>query len=49
MMKWERHVTGMEAIRNAHTISVKKPGWKRSCYRLNCRWEDSMKMDLEIV
>jgi hypothetical protein len=33
-------------MRNAHNISVQKPGRKRSLGRLDRRWDDNIRMDL---
>jgi hypothetical protein len=33
-------------MRNAYTILIRKPDWKRPIGRLRRRWEDNIKMDL---
>jgi len=36
----------MRNMRNAYTILIRKPDWKRPIGRLRRRWEDNIKMDL---
>jgi hypothetical protein len=36
----------MGEMRNAYTILVGKPEWKRQLGRPRSRWEDNIKMDL---
>ena len=36
----------MEQSRNAYIVLVEKPEGKRSLERLQCRWEENIKVDL---
>jgi len=43
-MRWAWHVARMEYIRNANTILVGKPDWKRPLRRRRLRWEDNIRI-----
>jgi hypothetical protein len=48
-MRWARHVARMGEDRGVHMVLVGKPEGKRSLGRPRCRWEESIKMDLQKV
>ena len=48
-LTWAGHVARMEEGRSAFKILTGKPTGKRPLGRLRCRWEDNIRMDLEIV
>ena len=48
-MRWTRHVARMEEGRGVHNVLVGKPEGKRPLGRPRCRWEDTIKMDLQEV
>jgi hypothetical protein len=45
-MRWGRHVTCMEEIRNAYKISVRKSEKKRPLGILRHIWKDTIKTEL---
>ena len=47
-MRWEGHVARMGEGRGVHKVLVGKPEGKRSFGRPRRRWEDNIKMDLEV-
>ena len=47
-MSWAGHVARMEEGRGVHKVSVGKPEGKRPLGRPRRRWEDNIKMDLEV-
>ena len=47
-MRWAGHVTHMEEGRGVRKVLVGKPEGKRQLERPRCRWEDNIKMDLEV-
>ena len=48
-MRWTRHVARMEEGRGVHNVLVGKPEGERPLGRPRRRWEDSIKMDLQVV
>ena len=48
-MRWVGHVARMEEGRGMHKVLVGKPEGKRPMGRPRCRWEDTIKMDLQEV
>jgi len=46
-MRWAGHVARMGERRGVHTVLMGKPEGKRSVGKPRCRWEDSIKMDLQ--
>ena len=48
-MRWAGHVARLEEGRSAFKISTGKPTGKRPLGRARCRWEDSIRMDLEEI
>ena len=48
-MRWAGHVARMGEGRGVHRVLVGKPEGKRPLGRPRCRWEDSIKMDLQEV
>jgi hypothetical protein len=49
IMRLAVHVACMGAMRNVYKILVGKPEGKKPLERPRHRWEDNIKMDLEIV
>ena len=49
IMRWERNVARMEEGRGVHKVLVGKPEGKRPLGRPRRRWEDNIKMDLQVV
>ena len=47
-MRWAGHVARMEEGRVVHRVLVGKPEGKRPLGRPRRRWEDNIKMDLEV-
>ena len=47
-MRWAGHVARMEEGRVVHKVFVGKPEGKRPLGRPRRRWEDNIKMDLEV-
>ena len=47
-MRWVGHVAHMEEGRGVHKVLVGKPEGRRPLGRPRCRWEDNIKMDLEV-
>ena len=47
-MRWAGHVARMEEGRGVHKVLVEKPEGKRPLGRRRRRWEDNIKMDLEV-
>jgi len=43
------HVAHMEETRGAYRVSVVKPEGMKPIGRTRCRWQDSIKMDLQEV
>ena len=48
-MRWAEHVARMAEGRGVHGVLVGKPEVKRPLGRPGRRWEDNIKMDLEVV
>ena len=48
-MRWAGLVARMEEGRGVHQVLVGKPEGKRPLGRPRCRWEDTIKMDLQEV
>ena len=48
-MRWVGYVARMEEGRGVHKILVGKPDGKKPLGRPRRRWEDNIKMDLEVV
>jgi hypothetical protein len=48
-MRWAGHVARMGAKRGAYRILVGRPEGRRPLGRRRCRWEDTIKMDLQDV
>jgi hypothetical protein len=48
-MRWVGHVTRMGEGRGVHRVLVGKPEGKRPLERPRHRWEDNIKMDLQVV
>jgi hypothetical protein len=48
-MRWAGHVTRMGEMRNAYSILVGKPEWKRPFGTPRRRWEDNIRMDLREI
>ena len=48
-MKWAGHVARMGERRGLYRVLVGKPEGKRSLGRPRRRWEDNIKMDLQLV
>ena len=46
-MKWAGHVARMGEKRGIYRVLVGKPEGKRPLERTRCRWEDTIKMDLQ--
>ena len=47
-LRWAGHVARMEKGRAVHKVLVGKPEGKRPLRRPRRRWEDNIKMDLEV-
>jgi hypothetical protein len=47
-MKWAGHVANMGGRRNAYRVLVDRPDEKRSLGRPKHRWEDNIKVDLQV-
>ena len=47
-MRWAGHVARMQEGRSVHKVLVGKPDGKRPLGRSRRRWEDDIKMDLEV-
>ena len=48
-MSWAGHVARMGKDRGVHRVLVGKPKGKRPLGRPRRRWEDNIKMDLQVV
>jgi hypothetical protein len=48
-MRWEGHVARMGEGRGAYRILVGRPEGRRPLVRPRRRWEDNIKMDLQVV
>ena len=48
-MRWPGHVARMEEDSGVHRLLVGKPEGKRPLGRTRRRWEDNIKMDLQVV
>ena len=48
-MKWAGHVARMEKNRSALKMLTGKPTGKRPLGRPRRRWEDNIRMDLEVI
>jgi hypothetical protein len=48
-MRWAGHVARMGEERGVHRVLVGKPEKKRPLGRPRRRWEDNIKMDLQVV
>ena len=48
-LRWAGHVARMEESRNAFEILTGKPTGKRPVGRPMRRWEDNIRMDLEVI
>jgi hypothetical protein len=48
-MRWAGHVTRVGKSRSVYRVLVRKPAGKRPLGRPTCRWEDNIKMDLQVV
>ena len=48
-LRWTRHVARMEEGRSAFKILTGKPTGKRPLGRPRRRWEDNIRMDLEVI
>ena len=48
-MRWAGHVAHMGEDRGVHRVLVGKPEGKRPLGRPSRRWEDNIKMDLQVV
>jgi hypothetical protein len=48
-MRWAGHVARMGEDRGVHRVLVGKPEGKRRLGRPRRRWEDNIKMDLQVV
>jgi hypothetical protein len=48
-MRWAGHVERMGEGRGVHRVLVGKPEGRRPLGRLRRRWEDNIKMDLQVV
>ena len=47
-LRWAGHVARMEEGRGVHSVLVGKPDGKRPLGRRRRRWEDNIKMNLEV-
>ena len=48
ILRWAGHVARMEEGRGAHKVLVGRPEGKRPLGRPRRRWDDNIKMDLEV-
>jgi hypothetical protein len=48
-IKWARHIARMASMRNAYTVLIGNPEGKSPLRRPGRRWEDNIKMHMEIV
>ena len=48
-MRWVGHVTRLGEMRGVYVVLVGKHEGKRPLGRLRRRWEDNIKMDLQVV
>ena len=48
-MRWAWHVAGMRERTGVHRVVVGKPEGRRPLGRPRRRWEDNIKMDLQVV
>jgi hypothetical protein len=48
LMRWAGHVARMGEDRGVHRVLVGKPEGKRPLRRPRRRWEDNIKMDLQV-
>jgi hypothetical protein len=48
-MTWEGHVACMIELRNACSILIGKPAWKRPLGKPRRRWEVNIRMDLREI
>jgi len=48
-MRWTGHVAHMGERRSIYRVLVRKPEGKRPLGRPRHRWEDNIKMDLQVV
>ena len=49
MLRWAGHVARMEGGKKAFKILTGKPTRKRPLGRSRRRWEDNIRMDLEVI
>jgi hypothetical protein len=47
-MRWVGNVASMGVMRSAYKMSVRNPEGKRPLGRPRCRWEDNIRVDLEV-
>jgi hypothetical protein len=47
-MRWVGHVVRMGEERGVHRVLMGKPNGKRPLERPRCRWEDNIKMDVDV-
>jgi hypothetical protein len=48
-MRWEEHVARVRGKRGAYRILVGRPEGRRQLGRPRRRWEDNIKIDLQVV
>ena len=48
-VRWAAHVARMGERRDVYRVLVGKPDGKRPLGRPRCRWEDNIKMDIQVV
>jgi len=48
-MRWAKYVARMGEMRGVYRVLVGKPEGKRPLRRPRRRWEDNIKMDLQVV
>jgi hypothetical protein len=48
-MRWAGHVARMGEDRGVHRVLVDKPEGNRPLGKPRCRWEDSIKIDLQEI
>ena len=48
-MRWAGHVARLWERRDVYSVSVEKPKGKRPLGRPRRRWDDNIKMDLQVV
>jgi hypothetical protein len=48
-MRWAEHVERVGERRDVYRVLVGKPQGKRPLWRPRRRWEDNIKMDLQVV